>query len=112
MPAPGQAIPAMAANDMSFAADKLADFNVVYISAYFRDRSDELMAYNEGSLYCLLSPGVPVENVNVGAADCGFCDLYQDVISTDPRNGYVLHPQALFSFVLDQCFHLITTSYS
>ena len=49
----------------------------------------------------LLCPGVPVPDVNIGAADGGAVNLDEDVADSDARLWHILHPESGFRFRLD-----------
>jgi hypothetical protein len=93
MPPPGQTVPAASANDMSFAADNLAGVKVVDIRPGLDDFADEFMADGHGDGDSGASPFIPLENVQICAADAGVSDADQDVIDSDFRLGYILQAQ-------------------
>lgn len=103
--AAGEAIPAASADDVSLTADELADLDVVYVAADFFNGADEFVAYNQRGLYRLLRPFVPIEDVDVGAANRSFLDFYEDIVAGDRGDGYVIHPHSGFGLFLDECFH-------
>jgi hypothetical protein len=54
----------------------------------------------------LLSPFIPIEDVEVGAANSRSQDANKDVIDSDGRLGNVSQPQTGFSRGFDQSFHV------
>ena len=71
MPAAGAAVAAMAADDMAFARDALADLVFGDGRAEIGDRADEFMAGDHRHRHGLLRPLVPIVDMHVGAADRG-----------------------------------------
>ena len=71
MPAAGEAVAAAAADDVAFAADDFAGEKVVHVRADLDDLADELVADDHRHGDRLLRPGVPLVDVQVGAADAG-----------------------------------------
>src|SRR5208337_1512124 len=53
----------------------------------------------------LLRPLVPVEDMDVGAANAGLVDLDQNVVGTERGNRLLAEPQSRLRFLLDQRFH-------
>ena len=66
---PGEAIAAAPADDVAFAADDLAGEKVGDIVADFHNLADKLMPDSQRDGNRLFSPGVPVIDMQVGAAD-------------------------------------------
>jgi hypothetical protein len=60
------------------------------------DFADELMADNEALADGGFGPGVPVVDVEVGAADAGVENADLDVVDAHLGLGYVLKPEAAF----------------
>ena len=105
MPAAGQAVAAAAADDVPLAADDLADVKIVDVGADLDDLADELVADDHRHGDRLLRPGVPVVDVQVGAADAGAQHLDQHVVDADRRHRHVVEPQAGLGLLLDQGLH-------
>ena len=101
----GHAIPAMTANDVTFATDAIAEAKIVDVIADLHDFPDEFMADNPGNGNGLLSPFVPFMNMQVGPADSGAIDLDQHVVNTHFRLWHVLKPKSFLRMSLHQCFH-------
>ena len=69
---------------------------VVDVGADFDDLADELVADDHRHGDGLLRPGVPVVDVEVGAADAGAKDLDEHVVDADLRFRDVFQPKAGF----------------
>ena len=95
----------MAADDVALGADQVADLVTADIAADRDDAADEFVARDRARLDRLLRPGVPVVDVDVGAADAGLQHLDQHVVDAVARLRHVLEPDAGFGFGLDECFH-------
>ena len=85
MPAAGQAIAAPAANDVPFAADDLANVEILDVRARLDDLSHKLVADHHRHGNRLLCPGIPGFDMNIGTADPGAQDLDEHVVDPDPR---------------------------
>src|SRR5690606_36361121 len=99
------AVAAMAADDVAFGRDALADLVPGHARAELGDAADELVADDQAGPDRALAPLVPQIDVQVGAADGGLLDLDQDFVGPGHRHRYVLHPDALAGLALDQRFH-------
>src|SRR5262249_53627524 len=53
----------------------------------------------------VLRPGVPVINVEIGAADASTQHANEDIIDADRWYWHILQPQAWLGLALDQCLH-------
>ena len=74
------AVAAAMAGDVPFAGDALADPEAFYIGADLGDLTDVLVTDGHGRVLDVLgSPGIPVEDMYVRAADRGLVDLDQDL---------------------------------
>ena len=71
VPPAGHAVAAAAADDVPLAADEVARLEVGDVRADLDDLADELVADDERHRDRLLRPGVPLVDVEVGAADPG-----------------------------------------
>jgi hypothetical protein len=105
MAASGETVAAASAHDVAFGTDDVAGVEVLHVRADLDDFTDELMADSHGDGNGLLRPGVPLVDVQVGAADAGLVDANEDVVDGDGRDGHVLQPQARFLLRLHECFH-------
>src|SRR5258708_32641725 len=101
MATPGQTIPAAAADNVAFAGHHLARKEVRNIGADFHDFAHELMPDRHANRNCALRPFIPVENMDVGAADGGFADADEDVVQADFGNWNVFQPQTWLRFAFD-----------
>src|SRR5205085_11573763 len=79
----GETVPAPAADHVPFPADELPWMEVADVRSDGDDLADELVADHERRPHRLLRPFVPVEDVQVGAADAGPIDADQHVVDAD-----------------------------
>src|SRR5581483_5872289 len=105
MPAAGKAVPAAAADHMSFAADQLPRKEIHHIGTDLDDLANKLMADHHGNRDGPRGPGVPVEDVNVRTANRGFLDTNQHVVDADFRDGNFFKPKPRLGPALDQSLH-------
>ena len=105
MPPARQAVAAAAAHHVPFAADDVADVEVLDVRAGLGNRTDEFMADDHRHGDGLLRPGIPLVNVHVGAADSGPVHADENVVDPDRRPGGFLQPQTGFGFAFDQRLH-------
>src|SRR5262245_48625567 len=77
------AVTATSTDHVAFSGDELAGMKVVDISSYGNDLADEFMPDHQRNRDCFLCPFVPVENMEVGAADSRTKDTDQNVIDPD-----------------------------
>ena len=105
MPPAGQAVAASSADHVPFAADHIAHAKILDVAADIDDSPDEFMAHHQRHGNGLLRPGVPIEDVDVGAADAGSQDFDQHVVDAELRHRHVFQPQTDFRFAFDQRFH-------
>jgi hypothetical protein len=89
---------------VTLAADNLAGEEVGDVRADLHDLAHELMADNHGNRDRAGRPVVPVEDVEIGAADRGLSDPYQHIVDADGGDRHVLEPQPGFSVLLDESF--------
>ena len=108
MAAAGEAVATASADDVAFAGDEVAGFEVVDVGADLGDFADEFVADDEGDGDGFLRPGVPVVDVEVGAADAGLEDADFDVVDAGFGFGDVLEPETFFGVRLDQGFHFVS----
>ncbi len=105
MAAAGEAVAAASADDVAFAGDEVSGLEVVDVGADLGDLADEFVTDDEGDGDGFLRPGVPVVDVEVGAADAGLEDANLDVVDAGFRFGDVREPETFFGVRLDQGFH-------
>ena len=77
----------------------------VTLLADLLDAPHELVAHDQGHRDRLLRPGVPVVDVQIGAADAGLQDADQDIVDAGLGDRDLLQPQARFGPALDQGLH-------
>jgi hypothetical protein len=68
MAAAGQTVSAEAANEVTFSANQVTSFEARYVTPHFRYLSDVFVSDHHRNWNGLLSPRVPVVDVNIGAA--------------------------------------------
>jgi hypothetical protein len=98
-------IAADAASDMTFRRNAIADNESFDFTAAFDDFSVELVANGCGYLDRALRPVVPLEYVDVRAANGASFYLNKNIVVADRRLRHVLHPDATFCMCLDQGAH-------
>src|SRR5690606_24842606 len=86
---PGAAQRAAAADDVPLRRHPVADVDVGHQGAHLRHVAGELVADGEWRTAAPLRPGVPVVDVDVGAADAGAPDADQHLVVADLRLGNV-----------------------
>ncbi len=99
------AVAALAADDMAFAGDPLADMILGDGRTDLGDLAAEFMTDDHRHRNGLLRPLVPVPDMHVGAADGRFLHADQNVVRPDFRHRYILHPETDFRLRLDQRLH-------
>ena len=105
MAAPSQAVAASSADHMAFAADNIADMKADGVGTALDNAADKLMPHHHRHRDGLLRPGVPIVNMQVGAADSGAQHLDQHLVDGDDRYRGVFQPQAPLGLALYQCLH-------
>ena len=105
VPAPRETVAAPPADHVALAADDFTGKEVVHIFADVDDFADEFVADHHGHGNGFLRPGVPLVNVQVGAADAGAVHADEDIIDPALRIGDILQPEAGFGFRFDEGFH-------
>ena len=90
---------------MPFAGNYESWLEVVDMTTDPFDYTDEFMSDHHRRWDNLLRPGIPVEDVQIGAADRGFFQLDQDFIGRRCRDRHLLHPDPFSRFALNQRFH-------
>ena len=99
------ALQAVTAGDVHFGRDEVADGDALDQTAYRRDGTAELVAGDVGRLDAGLCPLVPVEDMQIGAADGGGFDSYQNIGGTDIGYRHLAHFHAGGCGCLYQCLH-------
>src|SRR5579884_482104 len=105
MSSPCYTVPAPAAHHMSFAADSLARMKVRHIRSNGNDLPHKFVPNDHRNRNCGLSPGVPVIDMQVRAADARMSDPDQHVIDADRGLRNLLQAQTRRPFGLNECFH-------
>ena len=90
---------------MTFTRYDLARLEINDVIADGNHLADELVADDHGNGNGLPSPGIPVINMQVGAADCGTQNLNENVIDADFRYWHLFQPQPFGGFPFDQRLH-------
>src|SRR5438128_11280787 len=78
-----QAIAAMAANHVAFTADDLARKEILHIGANLNDFADKLVPDDHRHWDRFFRPVIPFVDVQIGAANAGAIDPYQDIVDSD-----------------------------
>ena len=95
------------ADDVALAGHALPDAQAAHGVAESDDLAGIFMADRHRRRNGLLRPFVPVEDMDVGAADAGLVDLHQNVVGPDLRLRNVGEPQAGGRLFLDEGLHAI-----
>ena len=95
----------MAADDVSFTGNEIARREALDSFADALDHADKFMPDDHWHRNRLLRPGIPVVDVDVGAADRGLFDPDEHVIVAHLRHRHFLQPETRFGFLLDQRLH-------
>src|SRR5690606_3331072 len=82
VPAAGEAVAALAADDVPLGGDQLADLEPLYVAAQGGDVAGELVAHGHGGGDGRPGPVVPLVDVEVGAADARGVHPDQDLVRT------------------------------
>ena len=83
MPASGEAVPALSANDVAFAAHDVAGRKTADIRPDFNDLTDKLVPDDQPNRYRLSRPAVPLVDVKIRPADARDLDTDEDVVDAD-----------------------------
>src|SRR3546814_14367828 len=89
---------------MALGRNPLADRVAAHAWSDLDDAADEFMADPPPGLDRALAPPVPQVDVQVGAADRRLLELDQVLVRAWLRHRYLLHPDPLGRFALDQPF--------
>ena len=101
----GPAVPAVTADDVSFTGYELADSVLCDTWPKTGNFAYILMADNDRRSDVLLAPGIPVVNMHIGTADCGFVHFDQHLTHSRPGNRHFFEYQALAGFCFDKGIH-------
>ncbi len=101
----GQAVAAVATDDVPLAADDLAGMEILDVGADLDDAADELVTDDQRHRDGSPSPGVPLVDVQIGAADAGAQHLDEYVVDADGRHRRFVEPQTGFRLLLDEGGH-------
>ena len=101
----GEAVAAAAAHHMPLPRHDVAGKEVVDICADRHDLTDEFVPHGHRHGDRFLGPGIPVVDVEIGAADPGAIDLDQHVVDADLRHRHLVEPQPRPGFPLHKRLH-------
>src|SRR5215469_13505701 len=107
MTSTGEAVAAAAADDVTLAADAIADMEVADVGSNF---ADELMTNHERNGDCLLGPGVPFVDMEICPADASCQDPDLHIVDADLRLRHILYPKSPLRMCFDQCLHTTPSS--
>ena len=92
------AVTAVAAGDMPFAGDAVANLKAAHFLTNPHHFADIFVTDHHRHRNGLLRPLIPVVDVHVGPANGGLADFNQQIVMADFRFRYVGHPDAFFRF--------------
>ena len=95
---PTAAVTAVAAGNVTFTGDAVADFEAFHFLADTHHFTDIFVTDNHRYRNGFLRPLVPVVDVNVSTADSRFTNFDQQIVMTDFRFRHVGHPNPFFRF--------------
>ena len=101
MPPARHAVATAAANHVSFTRDQLTRLEVVHIRSHLDNFANKLMPDNHRYGNRSPRPVVPVEDVNVRAANSGTQDANEDIVDADCGLGNIFQPQARLTMRFD-----------
>src|SRR5258708_3541595 len=101
----GHTVAAAPTDDMTFATHQISGAEGRDVAANLDNCPHELVTDDERRGDSVLRPGIPVINVEIGAANASTQHANEDIIDSDRRYWHFLQPQARLALVLDQCFH-------
>ena len=105
MPPTGAAVAAVPARDVAFTGHAVAGLDAGHLAADLDDLAAVLVPDDHRHRNRPLSPRIPVEDVEVGAADRRPAHADEDVVVPDRPARDVFHPDAALGACLDECFH-------
>ena len=97
--------PALHADHMALTRHALADLKTSHIGPKFGDLARVFVAHGHRRRDRLLRPLVPIEDMDVGAADAGLVYLDQYIVGANLGDRLLLEPQARLRLFLDEGFH-------
>ena len=106
------AVAAVTAHDVTLAGYHVARLVLGHGRAHALDDAAELMPHVHTHGDGLLGPGIPVPDVQVRAADCGFVNLDENIICTDFGHRHIHQLQAGSGYTFDEGFHFGAKLYS
>jgi hypothetical protein len=105
VPSAGPAVAATTAHDVAFSRDDIPWGEISDIRTDFDDSSDKFVPDDHRHGDRFLGPGVPVVDMQVGAADPGLFDFDQAIADSELRKGDVLEFESQAAVVFDESFH-------
>src|ERR1700731_1849185 len=105
MTAAGEAIPAMATNNVTFRGHQFALPKIAHCAADLINDPDKLVPDHHRYRNRLLGPGVPIIYVNVRTADRSFLDADEDVVRPDFGHRDFLEIESRFALSFHQGRH-------
>jgi len=103
MTAAGEAVAAASADDVAFAGDELAYGDVSDVRAKVDDLSDKFVADDETLADSFAGPGIPIVDVEIGAADSCVEDADLNVVDADGGFRNVFKPEATVGMPFYKC---------
>jgi hypothetical protein len=103
---PGHAVATPAAHDVALARHHVAGVKVAHVRPHGDDLADELVPDRHRDGDRPLGPGVPVSDVQVGAANARPAHADQDVVQAVLGLRDVLEPEPRFRELLDERQHV------
>ena len=88
----GEAITAAPADHVAFAADNFPRVEIVYVRPNGNNLAYKLVPHRHRHRNGLPRPLIPLINVQIGSANSGFPDSYQDIVDSDCWLGYIRQP--------------------
>src|SRR5688572_11685281 len=88
-----QAVPAPTTDNMSLTAHHVTRMKIRHIGTDLDDLADELMPDDHRHRNRLLRPSIPLEDVNVGAADASAVHAYEHVVDADLGPWNIFKPE-------------------
>ncbi len=99
-PASCPAVTTVATGHMPFAGHSLSYLETAHLRAHGLDHADKFMTDLHADRDRLLRPGVPIDDMEIGATDRGLKDLDPHVVVSDLGDRDVLHPETRFRLAL------------
>jgi hypothetical protein len=106
MAKPGHAVAAAATDHVAFTGNEFSRSKVVHVRPDLNDLADELVADDHRNGNRLSGPFVPGEDVNVGPANPGSQDAYQNIVNAEKGFRDILKPQAGLRVRFDKGFQI------